>query len=93
MRKATKRTPNKLVGLFFHTTKDGEITWQGHVEAKLDDRLYLVQFYSWVMGEPTFAQITTIWNMFEEGKEWRFYKTAQDWREAGDAYLAKLRQQ
>ena len=64
-----------LVGRFFHTEIDGP-GLQGHVVAEVSKGLFLVQLYSWMMGEPTQQVIYGL----EDMVEWTFYEDAESWR-------------
>lgn len=58
---------DSLVGSFFHSTV--EHGWQGLVVAEPRPGIYLVELFSWVMGDPTHQQLIPI----EEMTGWRFY--------------------
>jgi hypothetical protein len=52
----TKGSP--LAGRYFYTIENGVLHHQGQIIAHLqDERLVLVQFYSWIMGEHTDQQL------------------------------------
>lgn len=51
-----KTTHHPLVGMWFHTYKDGKINYQGHIVG-VDGDVVLGQLFSWIMGEPTEVRI------------------------------------
>jgi hypothetical protein len=70
-----------LVGRFFHTfkgQKDGGelLCGQGHVIGKIQEGYYLVQYYSWVIGEATHQGI----HKLDEMVEWVFYEDSDAMR-------------
>ena len=68
-----------LEGKFFHSFKDGEISWQGYVVAEQSDGYYLVQLFEWVLGEPSTQKVVHIGSM----ADWEFYSSSD---EMNDAY-------
>lgn len=81
-------TKNKgLVGKFFHSfatddVKKHDLVWQGQVLAKIDRRQYLVQLFEWVLGETSDQVLVELSAM----KNWKFYDTAEEWRNAYTIY-------
>lgn len=72
-------TANSLVGSFFHSgARPG---WQGCVVAEPAPGVYLVELFSWMMGQSTVQHLVRLDRMIDEG--WRFYDDA-DWM--NDAY-------
>jgi len=65
---------------WFHTYKDTEIAWQGHVLDYLPPRLVLVQLFSWLDGQPTCQKL------LEVTDDWSFYDTQEDMRDAWDLH-------
>lgn len=66
-------TPSSLVGSFFHSC--AETGWQGCVVAEPVPGVYLVELFSWFMGESTNQCLIPIDRMVSEG--WQFYDTAE----------------
>lgn len=63
--------PQSLVGTFFHgTSAQG---WQGCVVAEPAPGIYLVELFSWVMGDSTHQQLVRMYEM----TGWRFYDDAE----------------
>ncbi len=71
-------TEQSLVGLFFHSRKDGKIHWQGRVARDVGNGNYSVQLSSWLDGSPICQKIAP----FEEMKVWDFYQTDAAMRHA-----------
>lgn len=69
------KVQNGLVGKFFHSYKNGKISWQGHIIQKLSDTKYLVQLFEWVMGEASDQVIVELDDM----KDWKFYDDKESW--------------
>jgi hypothetical protein len=63
---------------FFHTFEDGQISQQGRIIEEDLPGFYLVQFFEWIMGEPSSEQLVHVSDM----KDWRWYETAEDMRTA-----------
>lgn len=74
-------TPTSLVGSFFHS--GFERGWQGCVVAEPAPGVYLVETFSWMMGESYDQHLVPITGMVAE--EWRFYDTADWMRESSEA--------
>jgi hypothetical protein len=90
MKKPTKQqsAPQGLVGRFFHIFGDeGDVRYQGKVIAQVDPTRYLVQFYDFIMGEPSTLHVfdidaitaANILNHREPGA-WQFYEDDEHWR-------------
>jgi len=63
---------DSLVGSYFHS--DAQRGWQGIVVAEPHPGVYLVETFSWVMGESHDQRLVRVEDMLD----WRFYDTA-DW--------------
>jgi hypothetical protein len=74
--KATQTNNSTLVGLWFHTYKDGAVSWQGRVAREIGGGKYGVQLYDWAMGEPSVQKIVHVDTM----SDWDFYPTAEAMR-------------
>ncbi|WP_432855293.1 hypothetical protein ACQPXB_22025 [Amycolatopsis sp. CA-161197] len=68
-----------LVGSYFHS--DAKRGWQGCVVAEPTPGTYLVELFSWVMGESTDQQLVRL----SEMSDWRFYDDAEWLRNSADA--------
>jgi hypothetical protein len=80
-----KREPKitGLVGRGFHTIEDnGSTCWQGSVIADLGDGYFLVQLYSWIIGESSTQHILHISEMAEltpnKARRFRFFDSLED---------------
>jgi len=67
-----------IVGLWFHSKKDGKIHWQGRIVNQVNDDAYLVQLYEWGFGTASERRMV----LLREMKDWDFYKTDLDMRYA-----------
>lgn len=67
-----------LTGQFVHTIQDGQISHQGEILTQHAPGLYQVQWFSWVMGEPTNRVLVSV----QEMVGWKFYETADQMNEA-----------
>jgi hypothetical protein len=85
-----KQTPNNdsLIGKYFHSFSDGNLSWQGVVTAEPAPGYFLVQLFDWFVGSPNDKKIIPIAQMIG----WTFYDDADDWREAGDWKAAAARE-
>jgi hypothetical protein len=63
--------PDSLVGSFFHSTADPG--WQGCVVADVAPGIYLVELFSWAMGDSTHQTLVRL----EDMSGWQFYDTAE----------------
>lgn len=80
----SKPTQQSLVGHYFHSmvpNPNGNpklpiVEWQGLVVARPEPEWYLLQLFSWVMGEELERRIVHISDM----KGWRFYESAEEMR-------------
>ena len=75
-----------LVSKWFHSFEIDErgqnvVKWQGQIIAKVKDR-YVIQLYSWIMGESTNQKIVTLKDM--DG--WELYNTDQEMRDKWETY-------
>ncbi len=64
-------TTDSLVGSFFHSGVDRG--WQGCVVAEVAPSVYLVELFSWVMGESTNQRLVRLDDM----ADWQFYDDAE----------------
>jgi hypothetical protein len=82
--KAAKTQPKDLelrsglIGRAFHTfreTKSGRraVQYQGVVRAKIEDGIYLVQYFEWFVGESSTLELVRIEKMLE----WQFYEDTE----------------
>ena len=62
-----------LVGKCFHSIVDDTVQWQGVVIGRPEPGWYLLQLFSWVMGEHSNQQLVRI----EEMRGWLFYPDAE----------------
>lgn len=69
-----------FVGKWFHSIENGEIKWQGQILSEVTEGKFLIQLYSWIMGEPTDQIVVSV----EEIVKWHFYATDEDMRFAYD---------
>jgi len=79
-----------LIGRWFHSFEDpqgkGPVVWQGQVRAG-DGKLYMVQLFDWVAGDPTSQRLVSV----EEMKNWSFYESSADMLECYATYLRHRR--
>ncbi len=84
-----KQTPKQdgLVGKFFHTFVDGQISWQGLITGEPASGYFLVQLFEWLCGGPSDKRLIHVSQMVG----WTFYDEADDWRHEADmkTYRAK----
>jgi len=71
---------SSLVGSFFHS--NAQRGWQGCVVAEPREGVYLVELFSWTMGESTCQRLIPIDWMVSEG--WQFYDDAEWMRNTYD---------
>lgn len=81
----TKRdfSPDSLVGSFFLSRE--RPGWQGCVVAEPKPGMYLVELFSWMMGDSTNQQLVPI----EEMHGWTFYDEATWMENAYETYVSK----
>lgn len=73
-----------MLDLWFHSfNEDGSLKWQGQIVQELSNDQYLVQLYSWTMGEPSTKHIISLSDM----KSWTFFNSNEEMVEAGNSYL------
>lgn len=77
------RACHTLVGLFCIAPREGG-HWQGSIRGALSDDVFLVQWYGWGFGTPTYSQPIALREMLG----WRFYDDEDDWRSAGTEIAA-----
>jgi hypothetical protein len=76
-----------LIGLWFHSKKDGVLDLQGKIIRKLESGdAYLVQLYEWFMGEESKQKVFSCGEM----KDWDFYGTAEEMKERGDEFWERF---
>ena len=85
MKKETAKETDKvgsqnLVGLFFVGDVGERCGHQGHVLAYLVNGFYLVQFFSWSMGDPTEQGVVRLEDLLQA----KFYSDHGQWIEAGE---------
>lgn len=88
---------NVLTGHYFHgmTDRDSEfqllepsvVTTQGYVVGSPAPGWFLVQYFSWAMGEEIHRALVSA----EDMKLWRFYETAEEMRENYEVLKAQKR--
>ena len=69
-----------LVGLYFVGDVGDRRGYQGRVLAYLVNGFYLVQFFSWVMGDPTDQGVVRLEDLLQA----KFYSDHAQWIEAGE---------
>lgn len=80
-------SPASLVGSFFHSFDDADpkqVEWQGCVVAEPVPGVYLIENFSWFMGESTHQRLVRL----EDMAGWVFYDTVE-WM--NNAYEARYR--
>jgi hypothetical protein len=71
MIKEQPRDNYELIGRSFHSFNDnGDLSWQGRVESKVDEGVYLVQLYDWIDGGESNLRLVKILAMVD----WYFYQ-------------------
>jgi len=75
------RPSHPLVGMFFHTFKDGEIHYQAHV-LSVDGDTVLAQMFSWLTGYPTNVQAFPKSLLYSS--DCKLYPEIESWRDAAD---------
>lgn len=73
-----KENENILVGKFFHSfNEDKTVNWQGKVIGQINDNLFLIECFSWILGEQSYSlEIVELNDM----KNWFFYRNPKDMR-------------
>jgi hypothetical protein len=90
-RQAWKPKPWLIIGCGVHvmqTEKPQSVQYQGHVVQQQGDRI-LVQWFSWIMGEPNYAT----WHTFDEitQNKWRFFENIECMNSYFEAFHAAYR--
>lgn len=71
-----------LIGKCFLTFKDGKVHFQGIVREKLSDTEYMIQYFSWLTGDPTTMNMVNTTQMFGDdpisGDGWKWFANSQD---------------
>jgi hypothetical protein len=75
---AANNANKSIVGLWFHSIKDGSIEWQGRIVKSVENDCYIIQLYSWIDGYPTDQKMV----LFSDMQNWNFYRTDKDMRRA-----------
>lgn len=83
-----RESPAGLIGLFFHSMKDGVVEWQGHIVQRLSGDLYLVELFDWLMGCESVKKIVALDAM----SEWRLYDSADEMRHYYDYVYSPQRE-
>lgn len=79
-----------MVGWFVHTyDSDGTLHYQGEVAFQVTDDSYMIQWFEFLMGEPSDC---TIHHVSEMG-HWKFYPKLEWWKEAYERYSRQSRSQ
>ena len=95
----TSADVQKLVGKWFHTYEEPEqpgegrvMKWQGKVISSPAKGYFLVQLFSWLMGEPTTQKIVR----FDDMRNWDFYSSFEEkeaaWRRYEERRAQRLEQ-
>jgi len=63
-----------MIGLCFHSFKDGVPEWQGKVVDFVEPNSFEVLLYSWLTGEPNGTKVVPV----SEMAGWHFYETNED---------------
>lgn len=74
---------NPKMTVFFHTFKDGRISYQGQVIRSLPGGNIEVQLFSWLGGCPTDTKVYAE----SETHDWRFYFSLASWLAAAEVAL------
>jgi hypothetical protein len=72
----------KLIGLYFHGKEDDSLT-QGKVVSRIDDKVFLVEYYSFLDGQRHHLRLVTLEEMFG----WRFFDNDEWMRTAYEERL------
>lgn len=65
-----------LVGMYFISKEDGEDKWQGEILEQINDSVYLVQLYDWLLGMPSCMSLISVGNLVQKGCE--LYETIDE---------------
>lgn len=74
-----------LVGCYGHEYEDGKINLQFKIVRKVNENLYMIQFYSFWFGEPTNIEARTL--EFLIGPNCKLYANYNTWREVCDLQI------
>ena len=73
----------KLKGKFFHSfDKEGYVTHQGHIIDFVNDDIAVIQYFDWIIGEPSQTKMVWLRDIVEGG--WALYSSAEEMRDAYD---------
>ena len=77
-----------MIGKFFHTFENGEVSEQGVILGRPAPCIYLVQFHEWIGGYPGEQRLVAVADM----AGWQFYSSAKEMRNsvAGRSALRPL---
>ena len=82
---AEKVGSQNLVGLFFVGDVGDRRGHQGHVLAYIVNGFYLVQFFSWLAGDPIDQGVVRLEDLLQA----EFYTDQRDWVDAGERLSAR----
>jgi hypothetical protein len=72
---ASKPKDSQVFGLvdrcFVFFDRDGHVGRQGVVRAKVTETVYLIQYFDWIMGEPSTLELVSLDRMVGDGKNLR----------------------
>ncbi len=68
---------DSLVGMYFHTRKDGKIHLQGQIIRELKNDRYVGRIFEWFLGQETCQKVFT----FEDVQGFDLYDDVEDFRE------------
>jgi len=72
-----------LVGMYCLTFGDGgKLEHRGQVIGMVETGVYIVQWFEWLLCNPTHSTIVAVESMFD----WKFYSSKDDWHEAVENY-------
>lgn len=82
------RYSDPLTGLFGHLyNSDNKIERQFLIKAKIEQAVYLVQWFGWIVGEPTTLGLLSAEDLMFPKAE--LYQDAKQWREKGQASVSR----
>lgn len=82
--KQPRRSSDGLINKYFHSYPNDELNWQGQVLKEVSPGIFLVQFFSWLMGAPTDQKLIPLTQMIKDG--WKFYDDDEEWRHEAEEY-------
>jgi len=75
-----------LVGMYYHIPDGDNLNEQGKIVRQITDEIFLVQTFDFVMGDPSFMHLSTLYDMLT----WKIFEYADDWLAAADPYIKKV---